>query len=365
MKNDTHSLIESGRYRLLQAVNLALIVLVVTLGSIRYILTNFEALPVPAIMVAVGCALNAMYVHRNGRLSFGAWLVIVLLLFGLAFGGFITYGFGGPVVLMAPLIPLLALLLIGLRSGLLAFLGTGAVLWGIFYLQVQGVIPSNPYDANKVALARFLVLLAICAISTWMVWRFASITTMLVQKIERLSKTDYLTETLNRRGIELMLSREVARAHRTNSWLSVLLIDVDHFKYYNDINGHQAGDKCLVGIVDVIRSCINRKTDTVGRFGGEEFVVILPDTDSSGAAIVAERIREKMHDRRICYDPDKPQQVTLTLGGVSRRGSSVKDSDHLIYLADRALYQGKREGRDRLVFGPEGEGDEATMAQSH
>src|SRR5690606_38200976 len=149
-------------------------------------------------------------------------------------------------------------------------------------------------------------------------------------KIERQSVTDFLTGVFNRRGIEAILLSEAGRARRTGSWLSVLMADVDHFKRYNDTQGHQSGDECLVRVAQIIGSCSGRTADVVGRFGGEEFVVILPDTDPAGACKVAEDIRRVVLAQDLRYEPGGKETLSLTLGVVSALGPAIDDVSQLI-----------------------------------
>jgi diguanylate cyclase (GGDEF)-like protein len=125
---------------------------------------------------------------------------------------------------------------------------------------------------------------------------------------------------------------------------------VDFFKRYNDVNGHQAGDECLKRIALAMELCTQRPGDMVGRFGGEEFVAVLPETDADGAVVVAERIRQAVFDEHIPYDAGEPEVVSMTFGVSSARGKEIDTASNLIKLADRALYRGKEQGRNRVVM---------------
>jgi len=156
----------------------------------------------------------------------------------------------------------------------------------------------------------------------------------------------------------MTLAREISRARRTNAWLSFIITDVDWFKEFNDANGHQAGDQCLIKVAQLIGSCCGRTTDVLGRFGGEEFVIILPETDYAGACKVAEKIRCEMLDQNIPYGKDNAQPVSLTLGLVSARGGMIDSMEQLIRQADDALYRGKHQGRNCVVSVMLDDGDE-------
>jgi two-component system cell cycle response regulator len=138
---------------------------------------------------------------------------------------------------------------------------------------------------------------------------------------------------------------EFVRGRRYGSPLSFLLLDLDHFKAVNDTWGHFAGDSVLRETAREIRMCL-RATDIAGRFGGEEFGVILPECDLAGALLTAERIREQVRDREISHDG---QVIRVTLsGGVSAVDDSIASATHALQLADEALYRAKREGRNRI-----------------
>jgi diguanylate cyclase (GGDEF)-like protein len=167
-------------------------------------------------------------------------------------------------------------------------------------------------------------------------------------KLEELSSRDGLTGLLNRREFDGRLSEEVQRAQRYTKPLSILLLDIDHFKNVNDRYGHQAGDEALISVADLIR--LNaRPMDVSCRYGGEELAMILPETDRSGAHILAERIRATVADARIATYRGDEIQVTVSIGiaAFPLDGDAVAG---LISAADRALYIAKQEGRN-LVRG--------------
>jgi diguanylate cyclase (GGDEF)-like protein len=225
------------------------------------------------------------------------------------------------------------------------------ILFAIFLVGVMGYLPVNPYPYQLTAFARFITSVSLCLALVWVVWRFSLMVRTLLFEIDGLSKTDYLTGALNRRGVEFVLSNDVARAQRNSLWLSIIIIDIDHFKRFNDLNGHKAGDQCLVFVCSKIQECLNRKSDVLGRYGGEEFIVILPDTDIAGAARVAENIRFAVASARKPYAKDRDDCLTLTLGVAGGRGKNVESSEQIVTLADKMLYDGKRSGRNRVSVG--------------
>ena len=179
---------------------------------------------------------------------------------------------------------------------------------------------------------------------------------------------DGLTGAFNRRYLIEQFPIEVLRATREYAPLSVLMIDADHFKAYNDAHGHQKGDECLVAIVDAIHSIIRRPADSLVRYGGEEFAIVLPNTDARGALTIAEAVREAVVDLRWSRGPSAgPPYVTVSAGLATYDPRLERlDADELIRRADSSMYEAKRLGRDRLVvFGLEdGESTRAASANA-
>ena len=171
--------------------------------------------------------------------------------------------------------------------------------------------------------------------------------------LERLSNQDTLTALANRRHFDEVLHREWSRASRVGSPLSLILIDVDHFKWFNDTQGHLQGDECLRRVGDCLRRSVGRVSDLVARFGGEEFVVLLPDTPSAGAVHVAASVRAAVEGERIVHGHRSAgPHVTVSLGVATVLPAVGEPSSRIISLADEAMYEAKRGGRNRLQVHP-------------
>lgn len=160
---------------------------------------------------------------------------------------------------------------------------------------------------------------------------------------------DELTGVANRRGFDQFFETEWRRAIRMGSSVSLLMIDVDYFKLYNDRYGHVSGDNCLKEVASVIAGDVRRSTDTVCRYGGEEFAVVLPDTDEASVLAIAEQIRTAMASRRIPHAGSPYETVTISIGCATTWPVLGSLSTELIESADRALYQAKSEGKNRVV----------------
>jgi diguanylate cyclase (GGDEF)-like protein len=171
------------------------------------------------------------------------------------------------------------------------------------------------------------------------------------ERLERLASTDELTGVANRRAIDEALRRDLARADRDATPISVILIDVDHFKSVNDTWGHATGDAVLSALGKLLKQML-RAGDVPGRWGGEEFLCILPSTDSAGASVVAERLRTTLPLNTVA-GPRGPVQVTASFGVATVRGPGCRNaSEGIMRRADTALYSAKEQGRDRIVVSP-------------
>lgn len=175
-------------------------------------------------------------------------------------------------------------------------------------------------------------------------------------KLETLAVEDGLTGLANRRCFDQHISDEWARAYRDRTSLGLLLIDLDHFKEYNDTYGHPAGDECLRTLAKVLTREAKRPGDLAARYGGEEFAIILPNTDAAACTLIAERIRHAIREAGIPHASNAPSAlVTASIGGAACRPGMERSVGpvSLIEAADRSLYAAKDGGRDRLVMAGE------------
>ena len=175
-------------------------------------------------------------------------------------------------------------------------------------------------------------------------------------RLETLAIEDGLTGLANRRRFDERLKEEWARAYRDRSSLALLMIDVDHFKAYNDEYGHPAGDACLRVVAKLIAAETQRAGDLAARYGGEEFAMLLPSTDAAGCALVGERILKAIHEAGLVHGSNPTSGcVTASIGGATCRPALERTAGvtSLIEAADRALYAAKDAGRDRLMMSGE------------
>lgn len=167
--------------------------------------------------------------------------------------------------------------------------------------------------------------------------------------LERMSVTDGLTGIANRRYFDEVIDHEWLRAARDGTSLSLILIDIDFFKLFNDTYGHQAGDDCLKKVAIALKDALKRPADIVARYGGEEFAAVLPETEMSGAFTLAETMRTNVVELNIPHKNSKAAtHVTISLGVASAVPERSSSQSVLIAEADRSLYEAKKEGRNRV-----------------
>ncbi len=178
-----------------------------------------------------------------------------------------------------------------------------------------------------------------------------------LQQMERMAATDGLTGLANRRHFDVIADKEWRRCGREHQPLSVLLLDADHFKLFNDRYGHLAGDACLRAIACQLVAATRRPADLAVRYGGEEYLLLMPQTDRAGALFVAERALRLVRDLAIVHDSAAPGVVTVSIGVATAwpgdPGSGPKDISALLGAADAALYQAKSGGRNRVMIADE------------
>ncbi|MBU1194252.1 MAG: GGDEF domain-containing protein [Proteobacteria bacterium] len=174
------------------------------------------------------------------------------------------------------------------------------------------------------------------------------------KKLQQMSITDGLTGLINRRHFDVAIKNEWKNCCRSNTWLSLIFIDIDCFKNYNDNYGHQKGDDCLQQVAGQLKATVNRPRDIAARYGGEEFVIILPETDAQGAMTLAGKIGLSIEGLNIPHKFSMVADVvTVSIGVATMQPSGGGNLAQLIGLADTALYEAKNQGRNKTILHPE------------
>ncbi len=271
--------------------------------------------------------------------------MITLLALGLVFSGAIIQ-----LIALRPIRQLIATLPPGpLRSRWYAML-VMIVLFFVGYLAYANVFWGNHSKLID------LIVPAIFFLGACFVWLTATLSlqtmsdVMRITLLERETITDSLTGLFNRRYLDRRLNEDIATAHRYSLPLSIMMIDIDHFKPVNDQFGHQAGDRVLVSLGEIISETL-RESDYVARYGGEEFLVVAPYTPLLDATELSERLRKQVELASFKL-PDVPDEIRLTVSiGVASLGEGIDNIERLVHVADDNLYRAKAAGRNRVTHG--------------
>jgi diguanylate cyclase (GGDEF)-like protein len=285
-------------------------------------------------LVAATAALAAYYTHVDAdeALRIGAISLLYALLLGASARSIYRQGQERTVIAHV--------------TGALFLLGTAIMAWrGLVYLFVPAAIPVSAFDATPLQIAAYALGGLLPVVST--IGYLLMCTEFNQRELAKAATLDHLTGICNRRAIEDLATRSIAAARRHGIPLGLMIVDVDHFKRINDEHGHQAGDVALVETVKRIRDSL-RSEDLVGRLGGEEFVAVMPATDSGAALAAAERMRASFADR-----PMRLGEVELAITvsiGVAVLDAHDQVYSHLLRRADRAMYAAKTAGRNKVML---------------
>ncbi|MEM7019768.1 MAG: diguanylate cyclase [Pseudomonadota bacterium] len=301
-------------------------------------------------------ALLLAFAGLYGAVLFGisiqlpARIMLGVLLLGVASLSILSGGLSGSTLILTCLIPPLSALLLNKRTGWIYTALCIALIGGLAYLNVTNfTFPAAPPSETQMFIMNGVMLVATLILLNITTGHYVQLRNSLLQTVQAAATHDHLTGIVNRQVIEDVLERESKRSQRNETWLSLMILDVDDFKRYNDINGHHQGDRCLQAIAQQLENALNRPADMVGRFSGEEFIVLLPETPPDGAEHIAKILCRKISQLQIRYTDAEPDIVTMTVGVASANGPEAVSSEQLISMAEEALNHGKSQGSDRIV----------------
>ena len=362
--------IDSSRLILLFGVLLYLV-----FGFVDYALAEEQTSTLWIIRIVLSgvmlLAINAMFNRRLVR-----W-VIKLTSLGMVVVGLSTVGFMAVVdepyayAYHLGLIPWQVFVLVVLRTNLRA-IAINSVIVYIAYILVsvnKDFLPYHP-EVDKLVIIMFplfsvfwgvLILMGIylgyelektsriAFVKNRLLSLDAQRLTLLGEELHLLSTTDSLTGLANRRHFENCFDSEWRRAIRTQDSIALIMIDIDHFKKYNDRYGHQAGDDCLRRVCDALKDYAQRSGELIGRYGGEEFVVLLPRMTLVRAQVLAESMCRRIAGLNIEHGESMDNKVTISIGIAAMVPSMTDEPANLLRIADRCLYRAKADGRNRVV----------------
>jgi len=175
------------------------------------------------------------------------------------------------------------------------------------------------------------------------------ISTQQFKQISRLSIIDEVSGIYNRRYFEMVFEEEWMRSMREQTSISIMMVDIDYFKAYNDTYGHQLGDACLHKVAEILSTCLQRSSDFTARYGGEEFAVVLPNTNADSASEIAHKLQKEIENERIkAGDASVSPWVTVSIGVATTVAEYEQSRSKLVDAADVCLYKSKAGGRNRV-----------------
>jgi diguanylate cyclase (GGDEF)-like protein len=253
--------------------------------------------------------------------------------------------------------PMIGLMLFSLRQVLMIFIASLGVVLILSIFSALQIIPYAPIlNSQHSASAHLSLYWTLCltlAAGFYVIYQTIIMNAMVnawrsrEESIRSLSETDALTGVANRRHILSILEQLLTRKGNSEQTLSVLMVDIDHFKRINDEYGHLIGDRALHATAHALRDCL-RNDEIIGRYGGEEFLVLLPNTSSIAAQNIAERCLQAINTLVIDAN-GAALPLSTSIGLCTRVYSDIRNSDHIIHLADEAMYAAKRAGRNQIV----------------
>lgn len=257
-------------------------------------------------------------------------------------------GINSQFAVLIPLFPLLACLVITRNAGIITAIVNIALILLLRYFETN-IQQIDEFSHNiEIQNARTFWLCLGTLLSLFFALQFTQLNQQLSSKLEYQANIDVLTGLFNRRYIIDKLMSDLPELAKQERWLSVLMIDVDHFKNLNDQYGHLFGDECLKAVARSLDSSVRNEFDFAGRYGGEEFLIILKGVNQEKAGDIAEKIRQNIENIEFINNNEKIS-LTVTIGYCSRLAHHVANINHIINLADQALYEGKANSRNCVV----------------
>ena len=266
---------------------------------------------------------------------------------------FFTGGLNSVGIVLLPIVPVFICMMVNPQVGWVVAIAVCIMVW------VAALIPNDSFPAyhltfgdssNDTVKAVWLTLSVSLCIS------FSSLLVARNQKLSQVlheqAHLDYLTGIANRRAIDNFLLSSSEHAREQNKNITVFMIDIDHFKRFNDCHGHGAGDECLRNIANAIKKVIRADIDMLGRYGGEEFIAVIPNNNETEVLNIAERIRLCVEALQYKYEPNDSSVVTVSIGVCTATSTNIPSELYrLIDAADELLYQAKHSGRNKVITG--------------
>lgn len=349
VKEIRRKLLEDGN-SLVRRIALGSIILVSIVAGLRYSIGGGDSIAFQYSLVSIALFFIAFLLssrrlvlaQNSGGFLMGIWILQlgVLELFGSALVG--------PITVVGPLLAVVATLAIGNMAGWLAVATLMTVELMVVLLRPYLHETDSGGAAPSVFVSTLLgfAVMFVTGFAAWIGWYYSKLNREMLELILHQATQDYLTHVPNRRTVDEAFEHQLKKAGDQGGWLSFLLIDVDYFKRFNDSFGHQAGDEALIRVAEVIRDVAEAKGGTPGRYGGEEFAVVLPAASLERATEVAESIRKQVMDLTIASANPVGGPLTVSVGVSSVHTPLGTGLEEMALSADEALYESKAHGRN-------------------
>lgn len=313
--------------------------------SIRPFIVPTSLSYVPWAVLNILICGSVYFLIRSGKLG----KYSTLALFSATFFALISLltlsgGIHGHVVYLVPIVPVFAGLILSTRSFWITTLFNIVLIVAMAVLSVPAEATSFPVEIVRKAVWLILATIMGAGFSR----SYARENELLADALKHEANIDYLTRVLNRRGIEQRLNDQAELAKARQRPLCLMMIDLDYFKLYNDFNGHMAGDQCLKDISHMLNNRVVATGGYLGRYGGEEFVIVLSDSSLKKTDEFAQDLREAVEKMAIPYKKGQPEVLTICVGYCYQEGDRITDVETMLYRADEMLYQCKSEGRNMV-----------------
>lgn len=322
------------------------------------------------ILIVVGISIRPFIIPTP--LSYLPWALLNIFIYGLVYflirsdklGKYSTFavfsstffalisllilsgGINGHIAYLIPLVPVFAGLILSERGFWITSTLNIVLIVVMALLSVPVEVTFMPPDIFR----KMVWLILATIIGAGFARSYAKENELLTHTLKHEANIDYLTKILNRRGIEQNLKQQISLASAYRTPICLMMIDLDHFKRYNDANGHIAGDQCLMEISQVLNDLVRAENGFIGRYGGEEFIVVLSEPDLNSVDDFAWRLNAAIRGLTIFLKKGQPELLTASVGYCYREAVDILDVESMIACADAKLYECKSEGRD-LVRG--------------
>ncbi|WJG08834.1 GGDEF domain-containing protein [Aliiglaciecola sp. LCG003] len=341
--------IDTTRHLLTRKTAFYMLILVIVATIFRPILVNQSIVfTLVGVLNCVLLGLLYLYINNTKPSVSHAYMLIAIGFATILPLTIISGGVNSQFAVLLPITPVVICLLTNARTTLISsfFLIVVILLMVAFEHDFPNYAAENLSQSKTYSRAFWLCLSAL--LSCFFGIEFDRLSRKLSHKLRLQATIDGLTGIYNRRSVIEFLDDSILNSPDERSWISVLMIDADNFKIINDSYGHLFGDECLKQIAKNLKQNTRKNVDALGRYGGEEFLVVLNDVDQSQTHLVAEKIRQSIEQISMEFEgEDVP--ITVSIGYCCLRGSEIQSTEQLLQAADEALYVGKKSGRNVVV----------------